>query len=61
MISHPVAIASDIDDVAMVHQPLDQNRATTSSQSTPPHTSKSLFEVGGTVNARSCRALMGCK
>ena len=52
MASHPVAVAADVDDVAVMDQPVDQALAMTSSPKTSPQSSKPLLLVS-TVEACS--------
>jgi len=52
LVLHPVAVAADVDDVAVVDEPVDQRVAITSSPKISPHASKVLFYVSTVPRAR---------
>ena len=60
MIPHPVGVPPDVDDVAVVHETVDEGRRHDFVAEHAPQSSKPLFEVS-TVDALSCRALMSWK
>ena len=60
MILHPVAVAPDVDDVAVVHKAVDESRRHDLVAEHATQSSKPLFDVS-TVDALSCRALMSWK